>query len=52
VIDRLPGCANAFLNTGHGMLGVTLGPASGRAITDYVLTGRRPDQLVPFRFDR
>lgn len=52
VIDRLPGCANAFLNTGHGMLGVTLGPASGKAITEYVLSGGRPSQLTPFRFDR
>jgi D-amino-acid dehydrogenase len=52
VIDRLPGCANAFVNTGHGMLGVTLGPASGQAITDYVRTGRRPESLTPFRFDR
>jgi D-amino-acid dehydrogenase len=52
VIDRLPGHTNAFINTGHGMLGVTLGPASGRAITDYLLTGGRPDPLTPFRFDR
>ncbi|MEV7062794.1 FAD-dependent oxidoreductase [Streptomyces collinus] len=29
VIDRVPGHANAFAATGHGMLGVTLGPVPG-----------------------
>jgi glycine/D-amino acid oxidase-like deaminating enzyme len=52
VIDRLPGHANAFVSTGHGMLGVTLGPASGRAVAEFIRTGRRPEVLKPFRFDR
>jgi glycine/D-amino acid oxidase-like deaminating enzyme len=52
VIDRLPGYANAFVSTGHGMLGVTLGPASGRAVAEFIRAGRRPDVLKPFRFDR
>ncbi|MDX3244471.1 NAD(P)/FAD-dependent oxidoreductase [Streptomyces sp. ME18-1-4] len=52
VIDRVPDHANAFAATGHGMLGVTLGPASGHQLTEYVLTGRRPASLAPFRFDR
>ena len=52
VIDHLPGLANAFVSTGHGMLGVTLGPASGRAMAEFVRTGHRPDVLTPFRFDR
>jgi glycine/D-amino acid oxidase-like deaminating enzyme len=52
VIDRLPGCDNVFLSTGHGMLGVTLALASGRALAGYVTEGRRPAVLVPFRFDR
>jgi D-amino-acid dehydrogenase len=34
------------------MLGVTLGPASGRAVAEFVRTGQRPDVLAPFRFDR
>lgn len=50
IIDRLPGPDNAYLATGHGMLGVTLGPATGRALSDYLLTGHRPDVLAPFRF--
>lgn len=52
MIDRLPGYADVFVNTGHGMLGVTLGPASGRAAAEFVRTGERPGVLVPFRFDR
>jgi D-amino-acid dehydrogenase len=52
VIDRLPHHDNAFLATGHGMLGVTLGPASGKAIADYIATGHRPPVLTPFQFTR
>ncbi|MER5427790.1 FAD-dependent oxidoreductase [Streptomyces sp. NPDC002588] len=52
VIDRVPGYGNAFAATGHGMLGVTLGPVTGRMLTDYVRTGRRPEVLDPFRFGR
>ncbi|MFJ9896121.1 NAD(P)/FAD-dependent oxidoreductase [Streptomyces sp. NPDC091280] len=52
VVDRVPGHDNVFAATGHGMLGVTLGPVTGRTLADYVRTGRRPDVLVPFRFDR
>jgi len=50
VIDRLPSHDNVFLATGHGMLGVTLGPATGRALADFLLSGRRPAVLAPFAF--
>lgn len=52
VIDRVPDHANAFVATGHGMLGVTLGPVTGHKLAEYILTGRRPEALAPFRFDR
>ncbi|WP_329242257.1 FAD-dependent oxidoreductase [Streptomyces sp. NBC_01478] len=52
VVDRVPGHDNAFAATGHGMLGVTLGPVTGRTLAAYVRTGHRPDVLMPFRFDR
>ncbi len=52
VIDRVPGHDNAFAATGHGMLGVTLGPVTGHRLAEYVRTGRRPAALLPFRFDR
>jgi len=51
-LDVLPSTGNAFVSTGHGMLGVTLAPVSGRAIADFVHTGRRPAILQPFRSDR
>jgi D-amino-acid dehydrogenase len=50
VIDRLPGHDNAFVATGHGMLGVTLGPATGSGLADYLRSGQRPAVLAPFRF--
>ena len=52
VIDRLPAHDNVYVATGHGMLGVTLGPATGRALADYILTGVRPPPRVPFQFTR
>lgn len=52
VVDRVPGCGNGFVATGHGMLGVTLGPVTGYRLAEYVRTGRRPGVLAPFRFDR
>jgi glycine/D-amino acid oxidase-like deaminating enzyme len=52
VIDRVPGHDNAYAATGHGMLGVTLGPVTGHTLAEYVRTGNRPEALHPFRFDR
>ncbi|TDO45753.1 D-amino-acid dehydrogenase [Kribbella sp. VKM Ac-2527] len=52
VIDRLSDDQNVFIATGHGMLGVTLGPATGKSLTNYILTGHRPDVLSPFTFAR
>jgi glycine/D-amino acid oxidase-like deaminating enzyme len=46
------GYENAYVSTGHAMLGITLAPASGQALAEYLSTGRRPDVLRPFRFDR
>lgn len=41
IIGGVPGLANAFLATGHNMIGLTLAPATGRLIADLV-TGRPP----------
>jgi len=43
---------NLFIATGHSMLGITLAPASGKALADYVLSGKRPELLEPFRLRR
>lgn len=39
IIGRLPKLANAFVATGHNMLGLTLAPATGRLIAE-MLTGQ------------
>jgi len=52
VIGRAPGHADAFLAFGHGHLGLTLGPVTGRIVADLV-AGRDPGlDLAPFRADR
>ena len=52
VIDRIARFRNAYVATGHGMLGVTLGPATGRSLSELIVTGQRPALLQPFSFDR
>ena len=33
---------------GHGMWGITLGPATGRLLADQIVNGRVPAELEPF----
>ncbi|GEE00580.1 D-amino-acid dehydrogenase [Gordonia spumicola] len=33
---------------GHGMWGITLGPATGRLLAEAIVTGRTPSELAPF----
>ncbi len=40
--------ANIFAAGGHGMWGMTLGPATGRLLADLIVTGKCPQALVPF----
>lgn len=37
-----------FVAGGHGMWGITLGPATGRLLAERMVTGRLPDELRPF----
>lgn len=48
IIGRLPRLSNGFVSTGHGMLGVTLAPATARALTDLIRERRESPQLAPF----
>lgn len=52
LVDQLPHLTNAFVSTGHGMLGMTLAPESGRALAQFLVTGARPAELGPFAIDR
>jgi D-amino-acid dehydrogenase len=48
VIGRAPGIDNAYLATGHAMLGVTLGPATGQALARMITRDESDPVLVPF----
>ena len=47
VIGEVPGRPGLFVATGHHMLGVTLGPATGEALAPLVLEDRAVDVLEP-----
>ena len=54
LIGEVPGAPGVLLATGHGMLGVTLAPATGLAVAALV-RGEQPDWVAPFspsRFGR
>ncbi|MGI9186457.1 MAG: NAD(P)/FAD-dependent oxidoreductase [Gaiellales bacterium] len=51
LLGPVPGAPGLFLATGHGMLGVTLAPATGVAIAALV-RGERPAWIAPFAPDR
>jgi D-amino-acid dehydrogenase len=48
VIGLLPGFSNLAIASGHGMLGLTLAPATADALAEQMTTGRAPDVLRPF----
>jgi D-amino-acid dehydrogenase len=49
LIGPAPALPGVFVATGHGMLGVTLAPATAAALTPLVLEGRAVPELEPFR---
>jgi len=48
LIGRAPALDNAYVATGHGMLGVTLAPATAALLAPLVLEGRGAPELLPF----
>jgi D-amino-acid dehydrogenase len=55
IIGWLPGYRNLAVATGHGMLGLTMGPSTGEAVADLMTTNTMPETLKPFdpgRFGR
>ena len=48
LIGALPGLDGIYLATGHGMLGVTLAPATAELLAPLVLEGRLVPELAPF----
>jgi D-amino-acid dehydrogenase len=52
VIDSAPGRRNLFVATGHGMMGISLAPATGKLISELV-AGRDPSvDVSPFSLQR
>lgn len=52
LIGRVPGHERVFAATGHGMLGLTLAPATAAALVPHVLGDAAPAVLTPFALDR
>jgi D-amino-acid dehydrogenase len=54
-IGAVPGLDGLYVATGHGMLGLTLGPVTGKLLAESILDGRASLPLEPFdpgRFSR
>lgn len=47
-IGRLPARENVYIASGHQMLGMTLAPATGRALAELLITGVSSTDLEPF----
>jgi len=52
VIGAVPGRDGLFVATGHGRMGITLGPITGKLIAEVILDGASPRELEPFRIER
>jgi D-amino-acid dehydrogenase len=52
ILGRAPGLANLHLATGHGAIGLQLGPFSGKVIADTITRGDPGVDLAPFAPDR
>jgi D-amino-acid dehydrogenase len=51
-VGPLPRYPNVFVATGHAMMGLTLGPITGKLIAEYVLSGKPSLDLPALRADR
>jgi D-amino-acid dehydrogenase len=52
VIGPVPGRERLFVATGHGRMGITLGPVTGKLLAQAILEGTSPPELEPFRSER
>jgi glycine oxidase len=52
VIDRAANVENLWLACGHFKNGVLLAPGTGKLLADWIVTGTRPEELLPFAADR
>ncbi len=52
VMGRTPRAENVFVATGHGMLGLTQGPITGKLMAQWILDGKTEIDLSELRPDR
>ncbi len=52
ILGSVPGLKDLYLATGHGPLGLTLGPYSGKVIADAILERGDDGELAPFSLKR
>lgn len=52
VIGAVPGRDGLFVATGHGRMGITLAPITGKLLARVILDGASPRELEPFRIER
>jgi D-amino-acid dehydrogenase len=53
VIGPVPGRREGlYVATGHGRMGITLGPITGKLLAQVVLEGASPGELEPFGIER
>ena len=52
VVDRLPGLDNAFVTAGHYRTGILAGPGIAASLAAWIVSGRRPNELLPLALDR
>ena len=52
VIGPAPGRKGLYVATGHGRMGITLAPVTGKLVAGMVLDGASPPELEPFRIER
>jgi D-amino-acid dehydrogenase len=52
VIGAVPERDGLYVATGHGRMGITLGPITGKLLAQVILEGAAPRELEPFRIER
>ena len=52
IVGRVPGHERVILATGHGRMGITMAPTTGKLLASVILDGSSPPELEPFRVDR
>jgi D-amino-acid dehydrogenase len=52
ILGRLPGHERVFLATGHGRLGITMAPGTGKLLASVILDAASPPELEPFSVHR